>query len=49
MVELYGSVITGFEDVAVEEVSMKLFSNARRGRGFVRFEVDLAKIPEVLI
>lgn len=48
MVELYGSVITGFEDVAVEEVSMKLFSNARRGRGFVRFEVDLAKIPEAL-
>ncbi|KAK5970896.1 hypothetical protein GCK32_001178 [Trichostrongylus colubriformis] len=48
MIELYSSVITGFEAVAVEEISSNLHANPIKSRGHVRFETDLNRIPEVL-
>ncbi|EYC45812.1 hypothetical protein Y032_0416g1087 [Ancylostoma ceylanicum] len=48
MIELYASVITGFESVSSEEVATTFASDAIRGRGYVRFEVDPSKIPEAL-
>ncbi|VDL66397.1 unnamed protein product [Nippostrongylus brasiliensis] len=48
MIELYGSVITGFEVVAQEEAASKLQVDCSRGRGFVRIPIDAQNIPEVL-
>ncbi|RCN36113.1 hypothetical protein ANCCAN_18021 [Ancylostoma caninum] len=48
MVELYASVITGFEGVSSEEVSTTFASDPVRGRGCVRFRLDPSKIPQAL-
>ncbi|XGW28149.1 hypothetical protein V3C99_008169 [Haemonchus contortus] len=48
MVELYASVITGFEAVAIEEIASKFHVQSTKGRGHVRFEIDQRQIPEVL-
>ncbi|KHJ90910.1 hypothetical protein OESDEN_09235 [Oesophagostomum dentatum] len=48
MVELYASVITGFENVSSREINSTLNVDASKGRGHVRFELDYNRIPEVL-
>ncbi|VDO28786.1 unnamed protein product [Haemonchus placei] len=48
MVEIYASVITGFEAVAIEEIESKFHAHSTKGRGHVRFEIDQRRIPEVL-
>ncbi|KAK6751593.1 hypothetical protein RB195_003167 [Necator americanus] len=48
MVELYASVITGFEGVSSEEIAATWGTNASRGRGYVRFELEPSRIVEAL-
>ncbi|KHJ81810.1 hypothetical protein OESDEN_18501 [Oesophagostomum dentatum] len=48
MVELYASVITGFENVSSREINSTLNADASKGRGHVRFELDYSRIPEAL-
>ncbi|CAJ0603516.1 unnamed protein product [Cylicocyclus nassatus] len=48
MVELYASVITGFEVVSSKEVTTAFGTDAHRGRGHVRFKLNQNRIQEAL-
>uniref|UniRef100_A0A1I7XA82 THUMP domain-containing protein n=1 Tax=Heterorhabditis bacteriophora TaxID=37862 RepID=A0A1I7XA82_HETBA len=47
MVEIYATVITGFETITYEEVRERFRTEIKRGRGFVRFTIDVDKTAEV--